>query len=133
MSDMDTKVYLCEVCSIFCTVYMCFVFFSAHCSRYAGNSLPLTVDSLTSPGGHSLPSVLFDLLKCCVFVSDKNHMERRSNSAMKVLKTPLQISRLEEEQRITERPTPAWISAEKKITTVLSRTILYLHFNPLAQ
>jgi len=60
-------------------------------------------------------------------------MERRSNSAMKVLKTPLQISRLEEEQRITERPTPAWISAEKKITTVLSRTILYLHFNPLAQ
>ena len=96
------------------------MFFCADCSRCAGDSLPLTVDSLTPPSGYSPPFVLFNLSNCCVFVSDKNHAARRPNSAMKVLKTPLQISRLEEEQRITERPTPAWFSAEKKITTVLS-------------
>jgi len=37
---------------------------------------------------------------------------------MKVLAAPLQISSLEEEQKITERPPPAWFSAEKKISTV---------------
>jgi len=38
---------------------------------------------------------------------------------MKILESPLQISRLEEEQRITERPPPAWFAGEKKITTVI--------------
>jgi len=57
-----------------------------------------------------------------VSFSDKNHHLRQSNNVMKILDTPLQISSLEEQQKITERerPLPAWFSAEKKITTVMS-------------
>ena len=58
------------------------------------------------------------LSKFCVSISDKNRHHRRPNSVMKVLAAPLQISSLEEEQKITERPPPAWFSAEKKISTV---------------
>jgi len=61
----------------------------------------------------------------CYFVSDKNRRHRHSNNVMKILDTPLQISSLEEQQRITERPKPAWFSAEKKITTV---RCLYAYF-----
>ena len=57
--------------------------------------------------------------------SDRNHHHRRSNNVMKILDAPLQISSVEEQQRITERPPPAWFSAEKKITTVVSS---YTHF-----
>jgi len=53
-----------------------------------------------------------------VFVSDKNHRHRRSNNVMKILDKPLQISSVEQQQQITERPPPVWFSAEKKISTV---------------
>jgi len=42
---------------------------------------------------------------------------------MKVLDAPLQISSLEQQQQITERPPPAWFSAEKKITTVCNVSV----------
>ena len=57
------------------------------------------------------------------FVSDKNHHHRQSNNVMKILDAPLQISSLEQQQQITERPPPAWFAAEKKITTVSNATV----------
>ena len=42
---------------------------------------------------------------------------------MKILDAPLQISSLEQQQQITERPPPAWFAAEKKITTVSNATV----------
>jgi len=45
---------------------------------------------------------------------------------MKILDAPLQISSLEEQQKITERPAPAWFTAEKKVTTVMKCLFVYV-------
>jgi len=64
-----------------------------------------------------------------VSVSEKNHHRRRANNAMKILDAPLQISSLEEQQRITERPPPAWFMTEKKVTTVITSCICLLYIS----
>jgi len=58
-----------------------------------------------------------------VFDSDRNH-DQRTNNKIKILDRPLQISSLEEQQRIAERPPPAWFASEKKITTVVFLCIM---------